>query len=360
MCPYRSWCGVALLLWPIGALCAQETTKAGDDVPPPDGAAPKSVEQSPRPSPRRIVVQTEETNSADDSEKASKPSEESASDAREDEIHFTREIPEDLGEALSLALGHNPLLLVAEAKVREVQAEYDQVSLSLVHDVTVAFREYAHEKKTLETLNKSGRDVVPARQIREGQEKLERAKARLNYMLGIDTRPEGRWKRLLLTAKPTGTKLVLRGELHSPSAEIDMTEERRSPVAQPRDAGELTISRELQAALNTTTDFDFTEQPLSEVLAYLGERNDLQFLKKGNLDIPVTANLKGVTVQAALQALADLTQTSFVFRDYGILVVQHPSEAETYRDSNAPMIGPAFLGRQPSGKPPRHDGGKRE
>lgn len=360
MCQCRSWCCVALLLWPLGALCAQETKKSGDDVPSPDAAAPKSVERSPRPSPIRVVVQAEETKSGDDAKNASKPSEESASDAGEDEIHFTREIPEDLGEALSLALSHNPLLLVAEAKVREAQAEYDQVSLSVVHDVTVAFREYAHEKKTLETINKSGRDVVPARQIREGQENLERAKARLNYMLGIDTRPEGRWKRLLLTAKPTGTKLVLRGALHSPSAEIDMTEERGSPVAQSRDVGELTISRELQAALNRTTDFDFTEQPLSDVLDYLGEINHIQFLKKGHLDMPVTANLKGVTVQAALQALADLTQTSFVFRDYGILVVQHPSEAETYRDSNAPMIGPAFLGRQPSGKPQRRDGGARQ
>lgn len=360
MCHYLSWCAVALILWPLGALCAQETKKAGDDASPPGAAVPKSAERQSTFAPRQPVVERDETKSGDDSKKASKPSEEDASDAREDETHFTREIPEDLGDALSLALGHNPLLLVAEAKVREAQAEYDQVSLSVVHDVTVAFREYAHEKKTLETLNKSGRGVVPARQIREGQENLERAKARLNYMLGIDTRPEGRWKRLLLTAKPTGTKLVHRGALHSPSAEIDMTEERRSPVAEPRDAGEQAISPELQKALQDKTDFDFSDQPLSDVLDYLGERNGIQFLKKDNLDMPVTARLKGVTVEAALQALADLTQTSFVFRDYGILVVQHPSEAETYRDSNAPMIGPAFLGRQSSGKPPHRDGAARQ
>lgn len=348
MCEYRWLLCAALLLWPFGALCAQETKKADDDASPSGSAAPKSVERQSPFAPRQPVLERDETKSADGSKKASQPSEEGASDAREDEIHFTREIPDDLGEALSLALGHNPQLLVAEAKVREVQAEYDQVSLSVVHEVTVAFREYAHEKKTLETINKSGRDVVPARQIREGRENLERAKARLNYMLGIDTRPEGRWTKvqLRLLAEPAPVQVAVRGAL-------------RSPVAQPRDAGELTISPELQAVLNNMTDFDFTEQPLSDVLDYLGERNHLQFLKKGNLDMPVTALLKQVTVQAALQALADLTQTSFVFRDYGILVVQHPSEAEIYRDSNAAMIGPAFLGRQPSGKTPQRDGGVR-
>lgn len=348
MCPYRSWCAVALILWPFGALCAQETKKAGDDASPRDAAAPKSVERQSPFAPRQPVIERDETKSADDSKKASQPSEEGASDARQDEIHFTREIPEDLGEALSLALGHNPQLLVAEAKVREAQAEYDQVSLSVVHEVTVAFREYAHAKRSL-TINERNRGVVPATQLLEHRESVERAKARLNYMLGIDTRPEGRWTKvqLRLLAEPAPVQVADRG---AP----------RSPVAQPRDAGELTISPELQAALNNTTDFDFTEQPLSDVLDYLGERNQLQFLKKGNLDMPVTALLKGVTVQAALQALADLTQTSFVFRDYGILVVQHPSEAEIYRDSHAPMIGPAFLGRQSSGKPTQRDAGARQ
>ena len=346
MCKSRGLLCATLLFWPWGALCAQEKNKEGGGVSAPEAAAPQASDrQSPLPRVRQgIGERRDESKPAEESNKSpDEPKLPTRATLREEGQPAAREIPDDLGDALSLALGHNPLLLVAEAKRREAEAEYDQVSLSVVHDVTLAFRQLAHEKKSLESHECGG--AVPASQLREERENVARAKAKLHYLLGIDTRPEVTDRKLTFDLKERKTYVKV-GAAHQPGAP-------------PSDAGGLVVSAELRAALQSKIDLDFSEQPLSDVLDYLQEISGrIQFLKKWkgeDFDVPVTASLKGVTLQAALQALSDLTQTSFVFRDYGILVIHHPNEAMIYRDSNAPMIAPAFLGEQPAGEPRREN-----
>jgi hypothetical protein len=105
---------------------------------------------------------------------------------------------------------------------------------------------------------------------------------------------------------------------------------------------------------------DFTEQSLPEVLEYMREvgKADVDFVilnpeewelpqatddTEGLMDRSVTLRLKQVTIAAALQALADLYNCAFVFRDYGILVLgpeQVIGMLDSYRAAGTPMIAP--------------------
>lgn len=305
MSGFRVLLSVMMLYWSCGALCAEEGNKANQGTAKPDAAARDTATH------------------ADDSHQASGTT---ALEGRRADQPAEREIPDDLGNALSLALSQNPQLRVAEAKVRQAQAEYDQVSLSVVHDVTLAFREYAKEKEA----------VVPSAAKRAHAENLERAKAKLMYVLGIETR---------LETKPVAWKFEF---IHEP--EKSKSKAARQPGsggAPPSGETVPSPSAAMREALEETTDFDFTDQPLSDVLDYLAHKHGphLQFLfgEGGNKSQPVTANLHAVTVRAGLQAIADLTGTCFVFRDYGILITHDSEEIRAYRASDVPMIAPAII-----------------
>lgn len=344
---FRWFFTLMLLLSPCGAFCADHGGRKSGGASAPEGAtikddlillprrtdtratiekpaAPeaeggaKPAERSPK-EPEEAAPVESQTTPAEDSAK----DEATIPDDRRDDLKAAGEIPDDLGDALSLALSRNPLLRVAEAKVRAAQAEYDQVSLSVVHDVTLAFREYKKQK-----------DRVVAKEFKRlHAEDLERAKAKLMYVLGIETRLEARWAKVELIHEPVKTLLTLKVA--------------RQPESPPRNASEQPMSDELRAALQTPIDADFEDTPLSDVLDFMAESvgqksGGIRFVKKEKiLDVPVSLTLQKVSVRAALQAIADLTETSFVFRDYGILVLPVAGDAKKYRLIHAPMIAPA-------------------
>ena len=322
----RWFFAVTLLLWPYGAFGADESERKSEGAPAPEDAARDlGALPLPRAKNSRVVLEQSTAENAAPAESRTKPAEDSAkhetatTDARREDSNAAGEIPNDLGDALSMALSRNPLLKVAEAKVRAAQAEYDQVSLSVVHDVTLAFREYMKQK-----------EMVVAKEFKRlHAEDLERAKAKLTYVLGIETH-----------ARYTKVKLI-----HEPVQKLLTLKVARQPEPPPRDTGEQPMSDELRAALQTPIHADFENTPLSDVLDFMaesvGQKNaGIRFVKKEKiLDVPVSLNLREVSVRAALQAIADLTETTFVFRDYGILVLA--GDATKYRLIHAPMIAPA-------------------
>jgi hypothetical protein len=88
---------------------------------------------------------------------------------------------------------------------------------------------------------------------------------------------------------------------------------------------------------------DFADQPLRDAVEYLSDRHGFQFIThEKSIDVPVTVNISGITLAAALQAIADLTNYCFVFRDYGILVVKEDM-ADVYEQNGAVMIAPGRL-----------------
>ncbi len=338
MCELRWLFVMTVLLWPCDAFCADESDKRSEEPPTPEGAARDGGElQLPRARRTRVTIEKSTGEQAAPAESRTKPADDSARDeaatpeARREDLKTANEIPDDLGDALSMALSRNPLLRVAEAKMRAAQAEYDQVSLGVVHDVTLAFREYAQSKTLLESYQRS---PVAEPQLREQRESFERAKANLVYILGIDARREARPVRLDTVRLNAAESVRVRNLA-------------RRSEPRPREASEQSISDELRAALETPIRTDFYDTPLGDALDYMMEvvaskNGSIQFVKKEkSLDAPVTLVLQKVTVQAALQAIADLTETTFVFRDYGILVLPVAGDATKYQLIDTPMIAPA-------------------
>jgi hypothetical protein len=83
------------------------------------------------------------------------------------------------------------------------------------------------------------------------------------------------------------------------------------------------MAEKVRQALNGPTTFEFTETPMRDVMDYLADyyginmQIDKNYFDKNH---PVTLELKGVPLAAALQALEDENvPLKFVVRDYGLL-----------------------------------------
>lgn len=251
------------------------------------------------------------------------------------------EMPKDLSAAVSRALQRNPQVLIADAKVRQAQAELNEVKFKVVGKVTAAYREYAHYKQTLVDIPKDfkGPNDALRRQI---QSQIEGSELDLIYLLGIgadsalpspeqggisvdEHNSDGRSQTKSANKAAAGRKIE---EASIPA--LKKQRAARAPV----------IPKVLRTALASKTVMEFDDQPLQEAVAYLGERHGVQFiLSEKQITVPVTCNVHDITLAAALQAIADLTRYCFVFRDYGILVVEE-GHAIDYRRNHVPMIAP--------------------
>ena len=93
----------------------------------------------------------------------------------------------------------------------------------------------------------------------------------------------------------------------------------------------------VRKALATPTKMEFVDTPLSDVAAYLKDLHGIEIQLDGQAlgkagvtaDTPISLELKGVPLAAALQLIDDkFKELKLVVRDYGILVTT-PEEAET-------------------------------
>ncbi|HQU43697.1 MAG TPA: hypothetical protein PK867_12855, partial [Pirellulales bacterium] len=268
------------------------------------------------------------------------------------------------------ALHNSPPILVADAKVRQAQAELNEVRLGIARDITLVFQRY--------TNNKALRAKTVATEHAE-LEKLRQAiledEAHLVYLLGAGTESGKPAERAELPAKvqqaaagggmgammgPMGSGPMPGGMGGGPMGGMGMggmAMGGNGMGGMPSGPG---ISEKIQKFLQSRVDLDFENQPLDDVLTYLEQTvgGDVRFVGKERLapsadpsspgPIPVTVHLEQVTVEVGLQALADLTSYCFIFRDYGILVT-HAGAAGPYIDAGIPMIGrgAATLERKP-------------
>lgn len=91
------------------------------------------------------------------------------------------------GKALAQALEANPDVLLADAKLRQVQAEYSQAKLKVVQDVTVAFYERSMHQQTLQTHREAVKKVPGSTselEIQRMSDEAAESEAKLAYLLG--------------------------------------------------------------------------------------------------------------------------------------------------------------------------------
>jgi hypothetical protein len=100
------------------------------------------------------------------------------------------------------------------------------------------------------------------------------------------------------------------------------------------------IETRIWAALEEKTVFDFTEQPLFNVVECLGQLHDINIQLDGKAlsdagigsDVPITRNVKGVTLRSALKLLLSDLDLTYVVHN-GVLMITVKTEAQSTRYS---------------------------
>src|SRR5262245_40089296 len=236
-------------------------------------------------------------------------------------------LPDSLEEMLAAALGSNPEILQAEARVEQAHARLNQARLKVTQEVASVF----HEREKL-------RAIVRARESRaqglkqqvevgradqnsfeagladvaEAKSQLAQVEARMRYLLGVGgTVPAGR------TGAPSSGKTAA-----SPRPEIP--EKIRALLDQ-------TVSIKLGGNLR---DF-LAKEAIGDQTTIIFDEWALNALPESKRNPPgKDIELKNVPLRAALTAIADLYGIAFVFREYGVLVTTQ-ERAATF---NAPTI----------------------
>lgn len=333
---------LALLALPLQAVCAQAQVRRDviDDLSPARKASAETRQAPPRSPATKPDDSAAAGNNPDDQTDGDHPGE-----------SVVGEMPKDLSAAVSRALQRNPLVLIAEAKVHQAQAESNEVKFKVVGDVTRAFRLYAHYKQALaEIKNSNGPNDDSHRQIRDH---LETSELDLIYLLGIgagSSPPSPEQGGISVDKNNFEWNFIgMRGAPPSKAPASRKASEWFASQKKQRESHALAIPKALRTALAAKTELEFKDSPLEDAVDYLAERHQVQFVKlEKSIKVSVTCHISGVSLAAALQAIADLTNYCFVFRDYGILVVER-GHALDYMRNQVPMIAPG----EPS--PPAED-----
>jgi hypothetical protein len=222
-------------------------------------------------------------------------------------------VPSNLDEMIAAALRSSPEILLAEARLRQAQAELNLARLQVTREVVSAFYERKQRQEALtrahrflETTQKAAQagavsapEVEKAgSQIGEAELGVAQADAAIRYLLGV------------------GSKL-------------DPAQVRDPGQAEATPRAKLTRPTEVPAALVGPLETSVkvpTDANLADVLAQIGEQAGVPILidaqnlgdpASHRIHLPIKAPLPLINV---LQALADQYELCFLLRDYGILV----------------------------------------
>ena len=223
-------------------------------------------------------------------------------------------VPKTLDEMLDLALRSNPDILVAEAKLRQAQAELNQARLKVAKEVLSAYNQRRMQELTVKTLSEDLEMVRKRVSIgtssteEERKAALAQAEAEAVLSSGVGT------LRYLLGL---GSKLELPEEKPAVKPEKPAPQRMRRPP----------IPERFREALEKPVHLQFENLSFEKMIAQLQAEagNDLSFILDSSVDfhaLTATMNLqKELPLRIALLAIHDqFLGICFVFRDYGILV----------------------------------------
>lgn len=246
--------------------------------------------------------------------------------------------PPNLEEMIARAMKDNPDVRVAEAKLREAEAELNRARLqvtkkvlalhqtrktqqALIESAEVSFKSAEAALKLRTTQFRAGR--VPEDEFEGTKANLEQAKIKLIDAKAklADIEAEIPY---LMGKQPTD--VVATNLRVSPVYSLSLTlDDRKDPenTKQPLSAS---MAEKIRKALNTSVQLKVENTPLPDVLEYLGEKTGVSFHVRGGWgslkNDTMNLQLGEVPLGAALQAIGDSEPSlQFLVRDYGILVV---------------------------------------
>ncbi len=227
-----------------------------------------------------------------------------------------QEIPKSLEAKLASASKNNPQVLLAQAKVRQAEAEMKEARLRVVEEVIAAHNGLERQRLMIESRTRSlartrlllERGMISGEEIAEQEIALLESKtdltqleARLRYLLGIDGSPS------------SGTFVR------------DAEATKLAPPTRPEMPGPLAQKLNMRIG-----DVSFEDSPLTDILQFVSQTTGIAFVLQqeaigSELDVPedllVNVRFDDVSIGGLLLAITDLhPPLTFVARDYGILV----------------------------------------
>ena len=231
-------------------------------------------------------------------------------------------IPQNLDEMIAAALQANPEVVLAEAKLRQAQAELNQVRLQVTRDVVTAFAERKQHEGQLAAASQllqqalvgqkrgtlSNADVEKAKaELGQAEVASAQSDAAMRYLIGIGTQMSADPFRAKTNQEPETPKTVARPEKIPES------------LVQP-------------LAKQVTGPFEKTN--LADLMKHLSDQAGVSILVDPAAlgppaDYEISLALRdGVTLIQVFQALADQVKLCFVLRDYGIMVTSEGRASE--------------------------------
>lgn len=248
-------------------------------------------------------------------------------------------IPTSLDEMIATALKASPEVLLAEAKLRQAQAELNQTRLKVTRDVVGAFNERKQKQisltgsmQRLQEVQKASASGLVERsaleqargQAGEAELGVAQTEADIRYLLGVGSQLDGSLLRLSVQgAEPRARAIARPGNV--PEA---LTEALARPVSGP-----------------------FVETNLQDLAKHLSDQARVAIiLDAQNFSEPAESKIsmalrEPITLASVLQALADQHQYCFLLREYGIMVTVE----DRARSIRAPSI-PQDLPFEPDGR----------
>jgi hypothetical protein len=225
---------------------------------------------------------------------------------------------------ITVGLKSNPDVLLAEAKMRQAEAELLQARLKVTREIVELWNSKRKKELGLESMKVemteaeqlAGKGMMSQMDLRKTRSAYQIAAAELSEfnvtvrpLLGMGLSPDGRGG-----SPRQGAEDPKRYRGNWPDAQDD-------PLMKGKITVELTDVSVIDAAKAV-----FAKTPLNLAV----DRN----WQEGMAEEKVTLSLKDVTPKAALLAITDQAQVAFVRRDYGILM----TTTHTARGIDAPAI----------------------
>ncbi len=286
----------------VVARAQEEDAALIDDVSPPKIESPLIDDLAPSKKLSKGVNQ-------EDSSKPAKSPKKTLGRAGEAEP-LAEKLPATLSDALTKALRSNPEVLLAEAELQKVQAEYRQAQLRAIQEVTVTFRQRELQQGELSDCEEANKRVPgsnPDREIQRLKHALAETDARLAYLLGIGAGlPE--------------QESAAREETHNPSLDAALDQYAAAKTKQPE------IPEKFRELLRKPIRLKFDSRQLSDVFESLksqtsGELRILMGMNAPTTFVPFDEENEA-PLQSVLEMIADKTGGGFVIRDYGLLFIQ--------------------------------------
>lgn len=246
-------------------------------------------------------------------------------------------LPATLDEALAKALRSNPEVLLAEATVRQAQAEYNQAKLKAVQDVTVAFQQWnalQEKRKYDQKMHEKG--YVGASEIRQLTSELAETEAKLAYLMGVGAElhsADGSARNVILTPKGIPERIyVLSRDSGEPVAKAGAPDkgavEKRPEI--PEKYRKI-LQKPMKVEFENSSFISVFEQIKQATSGKLPIIVPLDALKNMYENANILPDLADETsLHTLLEMVADVTGCVFIFRDYGLLVVPDASSASRY------------------------------